>query len=135
MLPSEPPEPTPSNLPFQVAAGIHTSKPIDSEDLLHNTPSPRAVSIELQKPTPNLDYVFGAGVLLSAATPWLGPWLSPDWRLLPPPMAMQGRGHRRERPAPFAGALDMILRIFAEQLITFPRFVLSGEFARAWRRG
>ena len=57
-LPSEPPEPTPSNLPFQVAAGIHTSKPIDSEDLLHNTPSPPAVSIELQKPTPNLDYVL-----------------------------------------------------------------------------
>jgi len=52
-------------------------------------------------------------------------------------MALQGRGHRRESepPAPFEGWLDAILRIFAEQLITFPRFVLSGEFARSWRRG
>jgi len=81
--------------------------------------------------------LFGAGVLLVAATPWLGPLSLAGMALLPLAMAMQGRGHRRERvpPVPFTGAPDVILRIFAEQLITFPRFVLTGEFARAWRRG
>lgn len=50
-------------------------------------------------------------------------------------MAIQGRGHAREDapPIPFAGPRDVILRIVLEQLITFPRFVLSGGFARAWR--
>jgi hypothetical protein len=48
---------------------------------------------------------------------------------------LQGRGHRRERnaPLPFEGPLDVVVRIFFEQWITFPRFVLSGGFARAWR--
>ena len=48
---------------------------------------------------------------------------------------MQGRGHAREtgRPAPFSGAGDVIVRIFAEQWITFPRFVATGGFARALR--
>jgi uncharacterized membrane protein YGL010W len=52
-------------------------------------------------------------------------------------MALQGRGHSLEarRPAPFRGPLDVLARIFAEQLVTFPRFVLSGAFFRAWRAG
>jgi hypothetical protein len=50
-------------------------------------------------------------------------------------MAAQGRGHGLEArpPVPFAGPSDVVARIFAEQLVTFPRFVLSGGFARAWR--
>lgn len=50
-------------------------------------------------------------------------------------MAGQGRGHRMEEtpPALFRGPLDVVLRIFAEQWITWPRFVLSGGFARALR--
>jgi hypothetical protein len=50
-------------------------------------------------------------------------------------MALQGRGHRREAtpPVPFDGPLDVAGRIFLEQLFTFPRFVLSGGLARAWR--
>lgn len=50
--------------------------------------------------------------------------------------AMQGRGHSFEsgRPMPFSGPLNAVLRILAEQWITFPRFVLSGGFVRAWRR-
>jgi len=50
-------------------------------------------------------------------------------------MAVQGRTHRREAhaPAPFRGARDVAARILAEQWITFPRYVLSGAFARAWR--
>jgi len=50
-------------------------------------------------------------------------------------MALQGRGHKREAtpPVPFRGPLDVLARIFAEQWITFPRFVLSGGFRAAWR--
>jgi len=46
--------------------------------------------------------------------------------------ALQGIGHRRERtpPTPFAGPGDFLERVFAEQFITFPRFVLSGQWAR-----
>lgn len=46
----------------------------------------------------------------------------------------QGRGHKLERvtPAPFGGPSDIAARLFVEQWITFPRFVLSGRFARAW---
>ncbi len=50
-------------------------------------------------------------------------------------MAVQGRGHAGEAvaPVPFRGPLDVVLRIFVEQWITFPRFLLSGELARAYR--
>lgn len=45
---------------------------------------------------------------------------------------VQGVGHRREATPsiPFAGPVDALTRIFAEQFVTFPRFVTSG----AWRR-
>jgi hypothetical protein len=48
----------------------------------------------------------------------------------------QGRGHKLEPSAPvaFRGTSDVIKRLFVEQWITFPRFVFSGEFARAWSR-
>jgi len=50
-------------------------------------------------------------------------------------MFIQGRTHRREQlgPVPFRGPLDVLQRLFVEQWITFPRYVLSGGFARAWR--
>jgi hypothetical protein len=50
-------------------------------------------------------------------------------------VAAQGRGHRREgtAPVPFLGPLDVVRRLFVEQWVTFPRYVLSGQFARAWR--
>ena len=43
-------------------------------------------------------------------------------------MAVQGRGHRGETvpPVPFSGAGNALARIFLEQWITFPRFVLTG---------
>lgn len=52
-------------------------------------------------------------------------------------VSLQGQGHAREtgRPAPFRGPVDVVARIFAEQWITFPRFVATGGFARAWARG
>lgn len=44
----------------------------------------------------------------------------------------QGLGHRREpvSPVPFDGPGDFVKRVFAEQFITFPRFVLSGGWMR-----
>jgi hypothetical protein len=50
-------------------------------------------------------------------------------------VALQGKGHRTEasRPAPFRGPADVLARLLVEQWVTFPRFVLSGGFARAWR--
>ena len=53
-------------------------------------------------------------------------------------MALQGRGHRLEAepPEPFAGPGDIARRILAEQWITFPRYVLSGQWwAALTRRG
>jgi hypothetical protein len=51
-------------------------------------------------------------------------------------LVAQGRGHKLEqtRPVPFRGPGDFLARFFAEQWITFPRYVLSGRFAEAWRR-
>lgn len=45
---------------------------------------------------------------------------------------VQGLGHRRESilPQPFAGPVDFFQRMFAEQFVTFPRFVLSGGWMR-----
>ena len=50
-------------------------------------------------------------------------------------MAAQGRGHALEPqpPARFRGPGDVFARIMAEQWIAFPRFIVSGGFARAWR--
>jgi uncharacterized membrane protein YGL010W len=51
------------------------------------------------------------------------------------PIALQGRTHRLEEnaPIPFRGPLDFVARIVAEQLITYPRFVIGGGFTSAWR--
>jgi hypothetical protein len=46
---------------------------------------------------------------------------------------LQGRGHRDEPvpPVPFTGPGNALARIFLEQWITFPRYVLTG----GWWRG
>jgi len=50
-------------------------------------------------------------------------------------LAVQGWGNKQEAepPIPFRGPADVVARFFVEQWINFPRFVLSGGFARAWR--
>ena len=50
-------------------------------------------------------------------------------------IAAQGRGHRYEEqaPLPFRGTGDKLKRLFVEQWVTFPRYLFSGQFARAWR--
>ena len=64
---------------------------------------------------------------------WLAALLALGGMLLS--IALQGRGHRHEPvpPEPFASPGDAISRIFLEQWITFPRFVLSGGWLRALR--
>ena len=51
-------------------------------------------------------------------------------------VALQGMGHRQEPvpPEPFRGPLDAVSRIVFEQWVTFPRFVASGGWFRAWRQ-
>jgi hypothetical protein len=50
-------------------------------------------------------------------------------------MAVQGRGHKLEDvpPEPFTGPANALSRVFLEQWVTFPRFVLSGKWLRALR--
>jgi hypothetical protein len=50
-------------------------------------------------------------------------------------IVVQGRGHRREReaPAPFNSADDFVTRLLVKQWVTFPRFVLSGQWCRNLR--
>jgi len=51
-------------------------------------------------------------------------------------VALQGRGHRLEPvpPEPFSGPLNFVSRLFFEQWVTFPRFVLSGGWGAALRK-
>jgi hypothetical protein len=50
-------------------------------------------------------------------------------------VALQGRGHSKEvvPPEPFTGPFNAVSRIFLEQWVTFPRFVLSGRWSTALR--
>ena len=79
--------------------------------------------------------LFWLGTIAPVAAILVSPWLALGVLLLPLAMAAQGRGHAREAVAPvrFRGAGDVVGRIFVEQWVTFPRFVVSGGLARAWR--
>jgi hypothetical protein len=82
--------------------------------------------------------VFLLGTCAVVAAPWLGwPAAPAGLAVMTIAMALQGRTHRREAipPAHFRGPLDVLARIFAEQWITFPRYVLTGGLARTWRGG
>ena len=77
---------------------------------------------------------FIAGILAAAVQAAQAQWFGASVALIVAVVAfvVQGIGHRRERvpPVPFAGAGDFAARVFAEQFITFPRFVLMGHWAR-----
>ena len=51
-------------------------------------------------------------------------------------VALQGRGHRLEPVPlePFSGPLNFVSRLFFEQWVTFPRFVISGGWDAALRK-
>ena len=81
--------------------------------------------------------VFMSGTVLLALAPIVSGWLAlAGIFAMFGAMAAQGRGHRFEHspPAPFRGPMNVVARLFAEQWITFPRYVLSGELARALQR-
>ncbi|NUP08889.1 MAG: DUF962 domain-containing protein [Polyangiaceae bacterium] len=81
--------------------------------------------------------LFWAGTVAMVTAAFSAWWLAPVGLFLAVlAIALQGRGHKLESnaPVPFRGPLDVVARIFVEQWITFPRFLLSGGFARAWRR-
>lgn len=75
-----------------------------------------------------------AVVLATFTSLWLLVFAAPALVL---PLVLQGRGHRLEAtpPSRFLGPGDFAARLLAEQWLTFPRYVLSGGFARAWREG
>lgn len=81
--------------------------------------------------------LFMWGTLAVVTAFWTSAWmLGVGLFAMAGAMALQGRTHKRESvaPVPFASKGDALSRIFVEQWITFPRFVLSGEWLRAWRR-
>lgn len=67
----------------------------------------------------------------------LGHWLLAGLGMLAMLVAFaaQGLGHAREteRPVAFTSPWNLLLRTFIEQWITFPRFVLSGGWASAFK--
>lgn len=80
--------------------------------------------------------VFVAGLAAVIASPLIGWWLAPvGLGGMVAALIAQGRGHRGESapPVPFTGPGDFVSRFLAEQLITFPRFVVTGGWLRAWR--
>lgn len=50
-------------------------------------------------------------------------------------LGLQRHGHTLEKQAsePFSGRKDAVSRLLVEQFVTFPRFLLSGGWWRAWR--
>jgi hypothetical protein len=50
-------------------------------------------------------------------------------------VALQDHGHRLEAipPEPFSGPLNFVSRLFLEQWVTFPRFVIAGGWGAALR--
>jgi hypothetical protein len=81
--------------------------------------------------------VFLLGNCAVGAAPFTRAWLAVGGAAaMTAALALQGWVHRREvtPPAPFTGPLDVVGRIFVEQWITFPRFVLSGGLVAAWRQ-
>jgi hypothetical protein len=81
--------------------------------------------------------IFMGGTALLLLPPLFSFWLAPGGlAAMVFAAALQGRTHRLEavRPMPFQGPWDVFARLMLEQWITFPRFVWTGGFGRAWRR-
>ena len=80
--------------------------------------------------------VFEFGTLAFASSPLTGAqYALAGLLMMVGALGMQGRGHASEPEPPvrFLGVKDVLARIFAEQWIAFPRFVLTGAFSRAWK--
>lgn len=80
--------------------------------------------------------VFVVGFAAVVVSPFAGlGWLLAGVGGMLAALIAQGRGHRNEptAPVPFTGPGDFVSRFLVEQLVTFPRFVASGGWMRAWR--
>jgi len=81
--------------------------------------------------------VFLAGTIALVVAAFMGSWIIglAGAAAMFLSIALQGRGHRQETvpPEPFTSPVNAIARIFLEQWITFPRFVLSGGWLKAIR--
>jgi hypothetical protein len=79
--------------------------------------------------------LFWLGALSVVTAPFVG-WAGLGG-LVPMALAaaLQGRGHKLESvgPLPFRGPFDAVKRLWWEQWITFPKFVLSGRWSQARR--
>lgn len=64
-------------------------------------------------------------------------WAAVGAALFAVSLVLQGWGHKREAcaPAPFKSRKDFWVRLFTEQFITFPRFILSGRWLRREETG
>lgn len=81
---------------------------------------------------------FWAGTLLSLAGLLTLRWppVVLGFACLLVPVIAQGFGHKRlepNPPAPFTNPWNFVARLTLEQWITFPRYVLSGGWGRAYR--
>ena len=77
---------------------------------------------------------MGLVTLLFGLVGWSGFTMLAGWIVAATCIVLQGVGHKREpvAPVPFSGPVDVVSRLLVEQLITYPRFMLSGGFIRAW---
>lgn len=79
--------------------------------------------------------IFILGVVYAVVAGVQGRWLAAGLSLLLPlvSIAIQGKGHKTEPnpPLPFDGPGDFVKRIFTEQFVMFPMFVLSGQWFQA----
>ena len=80
-------------------------------------------------------FIFGTFSLLSSIIHLNVLSLSYSVILMVVSIGVQGFGHNKEElPAePFTDAKNVFLRIFMEQLYTFPKFVISGKWYSALR--
>jgi len=78
--------------------------------------------------------MFIAGGLATVRNVAFGAWWAAaiSFGVMLVAFVLQAIGHKRETesPVPFDGPFDFLSRIFAEQFITFPRFILSGGWLR-----
>jgi hypothetical protein len=79
--------------------------------------------------------LFEAATLAVVAAPFVSWWTAAGGSVaMIATVVLQGRGHKGEpqAPVPFRGPFDFVARFFAEQFVTFPRFVVTGGWKRAW---
>jgi len=81
-------------------------------------------------------FLFGTVALVGAIVRLSFPLLAVGAGCILVAVALQGHGHRSEPvpPEPFSGPLNFVSRLFFEQWVTFPRFVLSGGWLGALRK-